>query len=220
MQNKIIAAVAITIGLASGAGALWIWKVSQSNTTAAKQIINNAADSATTSASGASSNAAANNTLSINPGNQTQAQGRSQAATDVNSQTPPNVTQQSGGVVLDPAKFSAYDKYKDQQTASLANISTGAGAEAVAGKKALVNYRGWLTDGRVFDENIDPTKPFSFTLGAGGVIAGWEQGIAGMKVGGERLLIIPPAVGYGATGSGPIPGNAVLIFDVKLLVVE
>lgn len=121
---------------------------------------------------------------------------------------------------LNPSEFGVYDKYKSNQTGLMAEISPGTGTEAVAGKKLSVNYRGWLTNGQVFDQNIDTAKPFTFTLGAGSVISGWEQTIAGMKVGGERLLIIPPAAGYGSIAQGPIPANSVLIFDVKLLKVE
>jgi FKBP-type peptidyl-prolyl cis-trans isomerase len=101
-----------------------------------------------------------------------------------------------------------------------AEITTGNGSVAGAGKKVHVNYRGWLTNGTIFDENLDAGKPFAFTLGAGNVIPGWEQTVAGMKVGGERLLIIPPSVGYGTKGQGPVPANAIMIFYVKLLSVD
>ena len=97
----------------------------------------------------------------------------------------------------------------------------GTGAEAVAGKKVTVNYTGTLTDGTKFDSSYDHGTPFSFNLGAGEVIAGWDQGVAGMKVGGKRKLTIPASLGYGATGAGGvIPPNATLIFEVELLKVE
>lgn len=97
----------------------------------------------------------------------------------------------------------------------------GTGAEAVAGKKVTVNYVGSLTNGTKFDSSYDRGIPFSFNLGAGEVIQGWDQGIVGMKVGGKRKLIIPPSLGYGASGvGGVIPGNATLIFEVELLNVE
>ena len=97
----------------------------------------------------------------------------------------------------------------------------GTGSEAVAGKKVTVNYTGTLTDGTKFDSSYDHGTPFSFNLGAGEVIKGWDQGVSGMKVGGKRKLVIPPSLGYGDTGAGGIiPPNATLIFEVELLKVE
>lgn len=104
----------------------------------------------------------------------------------------------------------------------------GTGDTAVAGKTVIVHYTGWLFDaaapetkGRKFDSSRDRGDPFSFPLGAGHVIAGWDQGVAGMKVGGQRTLTIPPEQGYGARGAGAvIPPNATLVFDVELLGVK
>lgn len=97
----------------------------------------------------------------------------------------------------------------------------GSGIEAVAGKKVTVNYVGTLTDGTKFDSSFDRNQPFSFNLGAGEVIKGWDEGLIGMKVGGKRKLTIPPSMGYGAAGAGGvIPPNATLIFEVELLKVE
>jgi FKBP-type peptidyl-prolyl cis-trans isomerase len=97
----------------------------------------------------------------------------------------------------------------------------GTGSAAVAGKKVTVNYTGTLTDGTKFDSSYDHGTPFSFDLGAGEVIQGWDQGVVGMKVGGQRKLTIPSALGYGAQGvPGRIPGGATLIFEVELLNVE
>ena len=87
-----------------------------------------------------------------------------------------------------------------------------------AGATVDVHYTGWLLDGTKFDSSVDRGKPFSFHLGAGEVIRGWDEGVAGMKVGGKRKLRIPAELGYGARGAGGvIPGNATLIFDVELL---
>lgn len=123
-------------------------------------------------------------------------------------------------VTLNPTEFGMYDSYKTAKDTVFAEIVTGSGAEAIGGKKLSVNYRGWLTNGSIFDQNVDSTKPFVFTLGAGSVIPGWEQGVNGMKVGGERLIIIPPAAGYGNIPQGPIPASSVLVFYVKLLAVQ
>lgn len=104
----------------------------------------------------------------------------------------------------------------------------GTGAEAVAGRNVTVHYTGWLYDatradhkGSKFDSSRDRNEPFQFQLGAGQVIPGWDQGVAGMKVGGQRTLTIPPDMGYGASGAGGvIPPNATLLFDVELLDVK
>ena len=97
-------------------------------------------------------------------------------------------------------------------------IQIGEGTEAKAGMTVDVHYTGWLLDGTKFDSSVDRGKPFSFHLGAGEVIRGWDEGVAGMKVGGKRKLRIPSEMGYGARGAGGvIPGNATLVFDVELL---
>jgi len=99
------------------------------------------------------------------------------------------------------------------------DIVQGTGAIAVSGMKVTVNYTGWLQNGKKFDSSIG-RGPFSFDLGAGRVIKGWDEGVAGMKVGGKRQLRIPPDLGYGARGIGDIPGYATLTFDVELLGVK
>jgi FKBP-type peptidyl-prolyl cis-trans isomerase FkpA len=101
------------------------------------------------------------------------------------------------------------------------DIKVGTGKTAVAGKKLSMHYTGWLTNGKKFDSSLDHDEPFSFTLGTGEVIKGWDEGVAGMKVGGKRQLKIPPAAGYGSRGAPPVvPPNATLIFDVELLDVK
>lgn len=100
------------------------------------------------------------------------------------------------------------------------DLTVGEGAEAVAGKEVTVHYTGTLTNGTKFDSSLDRGTPFSFELGAGDVIKGWDQGVAGMKVGGKRKLTIPAELGYGAQANGPIPANSTLIFEVELLEVK
>jgi FKBP-type peptidyl-prolyl cis-trans isomerase FkpA len=112
--------------------------------------------------------------------------------------------------MAEPVTTSSGLKYED--------IDAGTGAEARSGQKAKVHYTGWLTSGEKFDSSVDRNEPFEFTLGAGQVIRGWDEGVAGMKVGGKRRLTIPPGLAYGTRGAGGvIPPNAELIFEVELL---
>jgi FKBP-type peptidyl-prolyl cis-trans isomerase len=98
------------------------------------------------------------------------------------------------------------------------DIKVGPGPVAAAGQTVKVHYTGWLTNGKKFDSSVDRGEPFTFNLGGGQVIKGWDEGVAGMKVGGKRQLRIPPQLGYGDRGAGGvIPANATLIFDVELL---
>jgi FKBP-type peptidyl-prolyl cis-trans isomerase FkpA len=98
------------------------------------------------------------------------------------------------------------------------DVTIGAGEAAAAGRNVTVHYTGWLTDGTKFDSSKDRGDPFVFPLGARHVIAGWDEGVQGMRVGGVRKLTIPPALGYGARGAGGvIPPNATLVFEVELL---
>ena len=108
---------------------------------------------------------------------------------------------------------------------TVADTKVGTGAEAKPGNNCVMHYTGWLYDngakGTKFDSSLDRGEPFEFPLGAGRVIKGWDEGVAGMKVGGKRTLIIPPQLGYGARGAGGvIPPNATLLFDVELLAIK
>ena len=117
-----------------------------------------------------------------------------------------------------------------EQTSGLqiTDLTVGSGATAQAGDEVTVHYTGWLHDpkadqgrGRQFDSSKSRGDPFAFSLGAGMVIQGWDEGVAGMQVGGTRVLTIPPELGYGAYGAGGvIPPNATLVFEVELLAVE
>jgi FKBP-type peptidyl-prolyl cis-trans isomerase len=101
------------------------------------------------------------------------------------------------------------------------DLQEGTGAEAKAGQTVSVHYTGWLENGTKFDSSHDRKQPFGFSLGAGQVIRGWDEGVQGMKIGGKRKLTIPAGLGYGARGAGGvIPPNATLIFEVELLGVK
>jgi len=109
----------------------------------------------------------------------------------------------------------------DMQELEIQDLVVGTGAEAVSGKVISVHYTGTLTDGTKFDSSVDRDEPFEFTLGAGQVIQGWDQGFSGMKVGGKRKLVISSSLGYGEQGAGGvIPPNATLVFEVELLDVK
>lgn len=129
-----------------------------------------------------------------------------QGATDSSQESP------TGGENMDTNAQGTNLKVEDMEI--------GTGDIAQAGKKVTVHYTGTLTDGTKFDSSVDRNQPFTFTLGAGEVIQGWDQGVAGMKVGGKRKLTIPPSLGYGSRATGPIPANSTLLFDVELLKVE
>lgn len=135
------------------------------------------------------------------------------APAQVPAATPPTNTSKMGAKVTELRKI---------------DVKTGTGAEAVPGKAVIVHYTGWLYDpaaadgkGAKFDSSLDRQVPFGFILGAGRVIKGWDEGVAGMKVGGQRTLVVPPHQGYGERGAGGvIPPNATLLFDVELLEVK
>jgi peptidylprolyl isomerase len=119
-----------------------------------------------------------------------------------------------------PTEVSEADFTTTESGLKYYDIIVGEGATAETGSTVTVNYTGWLTNNVKFDSSLDSGVPFPFTLGEGAVIPGWDEGVAGMKVGGIRQLVIPAELGYGETGSGTIPPGATLIFEVELLDVQ
>ena len=129
------------------------------------------------------------------------------------------------GAVSTPALAQEGKTMTTASGLTIADTKVGSGAEARPGNNCSMHYTGWLYEngakGAKFDSSLDRGEPFEFPLGAGRVIKGWDEGVAGMKVGGKRTLIIPPQLGYGARGAGGvIPPNATLMFDVELLDVK
>jgi FKBP-type peptidyl-prolyl cis-trans isomerase len=108
----------------------------------------------------------------------------------------------------------------DAQRLQVEDIKVGTGAVAVAGKTVTAHYTGTLTDGTKFDSSKDRGRPFSFRLGAGQVIRGWDEGVVGMREGGVRKLTVPPHMGYGDRAAGRIPPNSTLVFEIELIKVE
>ena len=133
-----------------------------------------------------------------------------------------------GGVAAAIATSASAQTGKAMTTASglqIIDIKEGSGASPKPGQTCVMHYTGWLYEngqkGKKFDSSVDRNEPFDFPIGMGRVIKGWDEGVASMKVGGKRTLIIPPALGYGARGAGGvIPPNATLMFDVELLAVK
>jgi len=122
------------------------------------------------------------------------------------------------GKAMEPSKDTAGKEVVTPTGLKYVDLKVGQGQEAKAGDTVEVHYTGWLQDGTKFDSSRDSNRPFRFKLGAGQVIKGWDQGVAGMKVGGKRRLTIPPELGYGRQGAGSvIPPGATLIFEVELL---
>jgi FKBP-type peptidyl-prolyl cis-trans isomerase len=143
-------------------------------------------------------------------------QSRLQVGQNYSSQQPPQLPSSD--------QFFVYEEYADQSSALYIDATIGSGREVVSGDTVAVLYSGYLTNGELFDQSRpnenNELQPFIFTIGSGQVIPGWDQTIAGMKVGGARRLIIPSQFGYGPAGQGSIPPDSMLIFDVELLAID
>jgi len=134
--------------------------------------------------------------------------------------TEPQTPEEPAATSEAPAEFPE-ELAKDVDKLETEDVKKGDGAEAKEGSLATVHYTGWLTDGTKFDSSLDSGQPFQFKIGEHRVIPGWETGVAGMKEGGTRILVIPPDQGYGAQGAGGvIPPNATLVFEVRLVSVD
>lgn len=121
---------------------------------------------------------------------------------------------------FNPSSSAQNSQMNTNTPVQIRDVVMGEGEAAIAGDKLTVHYVGRLTDSRVFDSSRDQNTPFSFVLGVGQVIRGWDEGLAGMRVGGKREIVIPPEYAYGSRGIGAIPPNSTLIFEVELLGIE
>lgn len=130
------------------------------------------------------------------------------------------VNEDESDSTLEGALYNAVDNKGNFSRMVIDDIKEGNGTEAKDGDTVLVHYAGTLQEGEEFDNSRKRGEPFEFKLGAGMVIKGWDEGVVGMKVGGERILVIPPEKAYGEQGIGPIPGNATLVFKIELLEVK
>lgn len=153
-------------------------------------------------------------------GNQGSVLGDSSSGQSYAAATPTPMPTQSSSSLPGPSGFSVYNQYVNASTALFQDVLPGTGKAIGEGSVATVQYRGYLTNGDEFDESYARGKPFTFTEGAGTVIPGWEQGLYGMKAGGQRRLIVPPSQGYGDTAKGSIPADSVLVFDIVLVSVQ
>lgn len=149
--------------------------------------------------------------------------GCGKGANDAGSVPPPPAPLPAGAVAIDQTPFSPtlnVDLAASTKTASglyYRDVVVGTGQEVVAGTRVGVLYAGALPTGEPFDQRVQGEEPFSFTVGAGQVVAGWEEGVVGMRVGGKRQLIVPYTLGYGTNGRGPIPPFATMVFTVDVV---
>lgn len=210
----------VIIGGAIGGYVVWnhydTWKKSQTNSQQASQTTTTASQDI---ALQQAPNDAAGSSLSVD----TSGNGANpaQLGSGMSSSSTSSSSSSSSAAPPDPSQFGEYDKYKDATEALFGDIKVGTGNEVKAGTKVSVLYKGWLTNGTLFDQSradeSGAVQPLIFTVGEKKLIPGFEQDMIGMKVGGTRLMIIPPKLGYGSQAQGNIPANSVLIFQVELL---
>jgi FKBP-type peptidyl-prolyl cis-trans isomerase FkpA len=211
-RGRVVAIGSVAVVLIGAlAGGVW-WHQYQSDRQAAELAAERQAEDEIEASAGLSVSAGATNLGQLGDN-----QGQSNNKTS-------NTSSESSNGNLNPAQFAQYDKYRNEQSALFGDIQAGNGAELTAGRKAGIYYKVWLTNGALVDQSpvsaSGQRQPFSFALGGRQVIAGLEQGVLGMKAGGKRLVIVPPAAGYGAQGQGAIPPNSVLVFEVQLVNVQ
>jgi FKBP-type peptidyl-prolyl cis-trans isomerase len=220
----------VLIAAASGAG-FWWWQVSQSqpdevvNSRGGSIVMGEQGNGAVNKPSDDLSEVAAPLTTGQVSGAAAEGSGAASNSIPINGAAGKNNDNaQSGGQAAhklpEPSEFEVYEKYKNEQAALFVDIVAGTGPEVKMGSTVMVHYRGWLTNGKVFDESYARGEPYGFVEGEHRVILGWEQGLFGMKTGGKRRLVIPPVVGYGDKSNGPIPAGSLLIFDVELIGVK
>lgn len=231
MRKKylIAAGVSVLVIVLLGGGGFGYWKYKQNHGQRAALAENDSTGTLGLNSENANSNASP---LSQQQQNAANAEGSNNQGNTLQTnlgQVSPTGSSGSAPKPLDPSTFGQYDQYKNDTTAKFMELKAGSGDTATTGKTAYVVYKGWLTNGTLFDQSkTDPKtgklSAFGFMLSDGSqpssVIVGWQQGISGMKVGAERLLIIPPSVGYGTSDHPPIPANSVLVFDVLLVAVK
>jgi FKBP-type peptidyl-prolyl cis-trans isomerase len=206
-RQIIVVAVGVVIVVAAAGGGIWYW---QGHKTEKQPVAQTEQADTTPSGSSLKVGSSANDLGQLNNDNRgAQGTGGSGSST---------------GSSVDPSTFAQYEKYKSNTAALFADIQAGSGKEAQANSKVAVTYKGWLTNGQMFDESKaganGQLQPLVFTLGGGSLIPGFEQGVTGMKAGGSRLVIIPPSAGYGAQAQNGIPSNSVLVFQINLLDVQ
>ncbi len=208
--QKVLLLVVASVLITAGAMAVAYFAVQQTEDEDGKEAVAAASSGGSTS-------------LSVTqPGANRQGLGQNQGL--VNGITDGGNSSGSSSSIPGPEGFAEYEQYAEETSALIAEILVGDGAEAKPGDNLVVVYQGWLTDGTLFDQsrtNSDgQIEAFTFQLGAGQVIRGWEEGVTGMKVGGKRRIVVPSVAGYGETGQGSIPPNSMLVFDVELVRIQ
>lgn len=232
MQNKHwIGVGVISLFIIASIGGFFVWHNKQSNekisfgrasnNVSSEQAAGGSTTSTTSGGLNVGSAGSQGGLGQISPsGNQTSAQGNSTSSGSSSGSS----SSGGGSQSIDPSTFAQYEKYKPETKALFGDIKVGDGATIGNAQTATVVYKGWLTNGQLFDQSKvnseGKTEAFQFKIGSGQVIPGWDQGVAGMKVGGVRLIVVPPSVGYGTTDHGPIPANSVLVFQVQLVDVK